>query len=290
VRHRLELLVYLIIKGTLRALPHSVARAFGRGMGSVVYRINPYHRKITWNNMKIAFPGWDEAKVRRTAKACFRHWGAMVCDIISATRFTPEELISLVDIEGWENLEQARAMNNGVIIFSAHIGSWEIVAHTIGHRMGRLTAIGRPLSNELLWNHLMRERKRLGLEFIKRQGGAHKLAKAVKKNEMVGIVIDQRVRPPQGIVVPFLGQDAITSPIMAIIALHTGTPAVPVFCYPAEKTRYRAYIYPPMLTEKGEADDETVAALTSRYMAVIEEEIRRRPEQWMWLHRRWRMD
>ena len=107
---------------------------------------------------------------------------------------------------------------------------------------------------------------------------------------MIGIVIDQRVRPPQGIVVPFLGEDALTSPVPAIIALHTGAPAVPVFCYPAENYRYRAIVYPPILPDELKTDDATIAELTRRYMKVIEEEIKKHPDQWLWLHRRWRMD
>ena len=288
--HRLEFALYLIIKGILRTLPHAVSRGFGRGLGSVVFRLNAHHRKITQNNMKIAFPDWDDARVRATALSCFRHWGAMVCDTISATRFSPEELTSRVEIEGWEHLERAQAMNLGVMLYSAHLGTWEMAAHTISRRMGPLHVIGRPLSNPLLDEHLRKERERMGLVFIKRQGGAHRLAKLVRKKHIVGIVVDQRVRPPQGILVPFLGEKALTSPVMAIIASHSGAPAVPVFCYAVGRERYHATIHPPLLPEETGRDDEAIAALTRRYMAVIEDEIRRHPEQWMWLHRRWRLD
>jgi Kdo2-lipid IVA lauroyltransferase/acyltransferase len=110
----------------------------------------------------------------------------------------------------------------------------------------------------------------------------------LRRGGTVGLIMDQRVRPGQGMVLPFFGQPALTTSLPASLSLRTGAPAVPLFAYPEPRGTYRVEALPAIAPE-GEGE-EAVARLTARYLAVIEAQIRAHPEQWLWLHRRWRLD
>jgi KDO2-lipid IV(A) lauroyltransferase len=134
-----------------------------------------------------------------------------------------------------------------------------------------------------------RERQRFGIREVHKQGAARQIFRVVREGGRVGMVIDQRVRPGQGIVLPFLGHPALVTPLPASVSLRTGAPVVPIFGWPERRGHYRVELGEPIHPGEGRGD-EAVAALTARYLAVLEDAIRRRPEQWLWMHRRWRLD
>jgi len=287
IGHRVEFAFYRLLKGFLRALPHSGARSFGRGLGSLACALDRRHREIALRNMALALPETEEAERWRLVKECFRHFGAALCDAISSTRFRPTELCHRMSLRGWENLDEAERRGRGIFILSAHLGLWELVPPLIGLTRGRMDTVVRPADNPWLDRELQGLRQRFGNAVIPKRGAARRMLEVLRGGGRIGILIDQRVQEREGIAVPFFGRPALTSPVLARLSLRTGAAVVPISAFPEPNGRYRVVVRPPILPPEGEEGDEAVAALTRRYLEVAEEDIRAHPEMWLWMHRRW---
>lgn len=292
LRHRAEHALYRGVRGLLRTLPHPFARRAGGVLGDLFYLAAGRRRRIAVGNLHDAFPEHGEAACRRLARASFRHLGAAVCDAVSASRFDLVDLCRYLRYEGWEHLEdareEARRQGRGFFGLTAHLGCWEIAAHVTGAYFGPLHVVGRPLDNPHLDRELAALRARFGNLLIPKRGAARRILRAIGGGEMVGLLIDQRVKPHEGIQVPFFGRPAVASPLLAQLSLRTGAPVVPIFCFPEPGGRYLYAVRPPIEPPPGAAGPAAEAALTRRYLERMEEEIRRRPEQWMWMHDRWK--
>ncbi len=288
IRHRVEYGLYRGVQGLLRALPHPGARTVGRWLGSLAHLADRRHREVAWRNMALALPEVPEAERRRLVRACFGHFGAALCDAISATRFDPRELCEHLSVEGWEHMEAAERRGKGLFVLSAHLGFWEMVPAVIGLFAGPMHIVFRPADNPHLDRELRGLRERFGHELIPKRGAARRMLEVLRAGGRVGILIDQRVQKKEGIEVPFFGHPALTSPILAKLSLRTGAAVVPVACHPGPRGTWRFVARPPILPPEGAGDtEEAVAALTRRYLEAAEEDIRAHPETWLWMHRRW---
>ncbi|MDX1631876.1 MAG: lysophospholipid acyltransferase family protein [Thermoanaerobaculia bacterium] len=293
LRHRLEWFLFRLARGTLRALPHSTARPLGGSLGTLAWLSSPSYRKIVDRNLRRAFPAWPKRRRRRISRACFRHFGSMVFDLVSFGRFDAVDLCRRLSLQGWENMDRAEEDGGGILYLSAHLGNWEIAAHVLGLYRGPVHLVARPFNNPLIWEPMLRERERFGQRVLDKKGAARGVFRVLRNEGRVGIVMDQRVRPGQGGVrVPFFGHQALTTLLPAKAALRTGATGVPVFAYPRPGGRYRMEIHPPIRIRRRDDETENDAVLrwTRRVLGVFESEIRRHPEQWLWMHRRWRLD
>lgn len=306
VRHALEYGAYLALKGAVRGLPHGAARPLGAALGRLAHRLDARHRRLAGDNLALAFPAMSAAERRATVAACFRHFGAALCDFISADRFDAVELCRRFTLTGWENLERAERRGHGVILLGAHHGLWEISGRPITLYRGAMHTIARPADNPHLERELSALRQRFGFSVIHKHGAARRMLQVLREGGRIGILPDQRVHEREGILVPFFGRPALTTPILARLSRRHDTPVVPVFAYPEPGGRYRLVVRAPILpwgdadgdgegaggARRGahgahEDEDAAVAALTRRYLEVIEEEIRAHPPMWLWMHRRW---
>jgi KDO2-lipid IV(A) lauroyltransferase len=298
VLHRLEYGAYLALKGMIRLLPHAAARPLGAAFGRLAHRLDRRHARVATANVELAFPDLAPAERRRLVAACFRHFGAVLFDLISSQRLDPVELCRRFSFEGWEHLDRAESLGRGVFLLGAHLGSWEMSGRPIGLYKGVLHTVARPADNPYLDRELMRLRTALGFAVIQKRGAARRMLQVVRAGGRVGILPDQRVQEREGILVPFFGHPAMTTPILARLSRRDGCPVVPVFAYPQSGGRYRLVIRPPIMPadddgaktgSKATKEDEeaAVAALTRRYLEIIEQEIRDHPHMWLWMHRRW---
>lgn len=295
LRHRVEHAAFLLVRGMVHLLPHTGARALGRWIGRLAHALLGRHRRIARENLARALPELPAAEHHRLARAAFEHFGLALVDAVSAQRFDLEELCRRLDLEGWHHLQEAerRAREesaSGLFVLSAHLGLWEAAAYPPGIYGGPMHVVGRPLDNPHLDRKLIRSRARFGNRLIPKRGAVRPMMRVLAAGGRVGILIDQRARPQEGIWVPFFGLPAYTTPILARMALRTGAPVVPIFGFPLPGGRYRVVlreaIWPDAVASfEGE---EAVAELTRLYLAACEEEIRRHPETWLWMHERWK--
>ena len=287
VRHRAEIALFLAAQGLLRALPHGAARRIGAALGGAAHAVDRRHRELVRRSLGRAFPAWSP-EVRDTAtRACFRHFGAVFCDTVSALRLDAGELCRRTETSGWEHLRTAEAEGRGVLVMSAHLGHWEIASWTIAALHGPLHAMGRRADNPDFDRWLERMRNRFGNVALDKHGSVRAILRGLQQGARVGLLIDQRVRPQDGILVPFFDYPAWTSPLLARLALRTGAPIVPVLGDLAPGGGYRVSFLPAVERPAGEGD-EAVAELTRRCLAVVEEAVRATPARWFWLHDRWK--
>jgi KDO2-lipid IV(A) lauroyltransferase len=287
VRHRVEYGLYLLLKGLLRALPHETARRLGRAVGGLGHALDRRHREVALRNLELALPEIPPDERKRLVEQCFRHFGAALCDSISAGRFDAREICERLTLEGWENVEAADRPGKGFFVLSPHLGFWEMVPAVIGLYRGRMHIVVRPADNPWLDRELQALRQRFGNRTLPKRGAARRMLETLREGSIVGILIDQRVQPKEGIEVLFFGRPALTTPVLARLSLRTGAPVLPVALFPEPHGRYRFVAHPPIFPPEGAEGEEAVVELTRQYLAVAEEDIRRHPEQWLWMHRRW---
>ncbi len=291
VQHRVELVLFRLVCGFLRLLPHVAARRFGRMLGGLFFRLGRRRRRVAIDNLAGAFPDWPASQHRQVALDSSRHLGANFCDILSARRFNLRQLCKRVRLEGFEHLAEAARRETGYLITTPHFGHWEICAWIIGAYCPPFSVVGRPLDNPHLDHVLTQIRTRFGNPLIPKRGAVRGMLKALKAGGGVGLLIDQRVQKREGILVPFFGRPASTSPMLAKMSIKCGAPVVAAYCYPEPKGRYRVVFKPAIEADSVDPStqrDEAVRQLTRRYLASAEEAIGERPHLWLWAHNRWK--
>jgi KDO2-lipid IV(A) lauroyltransferase len=287
-RHALEAAVAAVVAAVVRRLPRSSVLALGRGLGRAWGALDRRHLQVAADNLRRAFPEWDEARVLATARAVYAHFGAVVLDLLWMAGRPAEELLALADLEGVEHLQRARAAGRGVVSPSAHLGNWEIQAAASVPKVGTVAMIARPLDNPVLDRRLNGLRTSTGNTVIYKQKALAQVLKTIRGGGIVAILIDQNTQAKDGIFVSFFGRPACTTTVAAALALKTGCAIVPVRCLLQKNGRYRMVYGPPVEWRGSGRREEDVAGLTQHLTSIIEGWVRETPEQWLWLHRRWK--
>jgi KDO2-lipid IV(A) lauroyltransferase len=262
--------------------------ALGRRLGRLWGSLDGRHLAIAADNLRRAFPEWDEARVQATARGVYAHFGTILLDLLWMEGRSVEALLALADHEGVEHVQAARAAGRGVLCPSAHLGNWEFQAIASVPLVGHISMIARPLDNPELDRRLVALRTSGGNTVIYKQRAIARVLTAIREGDIVAILIDQNVQERDGIFVRFFAQPACTTTVAAALALKTSCAIVPVHCVLLRNGRYRMVYGPPVEWTGTGRRDEDVATLTQRLTSTIEGWVRETPEQWLWLHRRWK--
>ena len=288
LRNRLEFWLYRLVRALVGVLSPAASARVGNFVGSVFYRVSRRRRAIIDFNLELAFPEMTTVERQDLAREVSRHFGRVAFDAIRLQGLTPDELRAEVMLEGRENLQRALDTGRGFFLLGAHLGSWEASALMGGLLIpDGIALIHRPLDNPLLDDELKRLRATFGNQGLGKSNISREVLQAIKDGRVVGILLDQRPRDVD-FEVPFFGHPAKTHPVLARFVRKTGAVVVPIFGYWDQPARYTVSIGEPIdpaLLSDEELED---GPLTERFMAVTEEAIRRRPEQWLWFHDRWR--
>lgn len=270
----------------LRVLPPGVVRPLGSALGEVTWRLDRRHPRVARRNLETAMPELAPAEHRAIARRCFRRQGSLLFDNVHLGGLSPERLCRRLELEGWDNFRRAEEAGRGVLLISGHLGVHELIVHAVPIYKGPVDIVARASGKRPVDDVVGGLRLRHGNRLIPKRGAVWSMLEALRAGGRVAIMPDQRVHPNEGIEVPFFGRPSSTSPFPARVSQRTGAPALPIFGYQVEGGRYRLVARPPIFP-RGEGDAET-QRLAAAYLAVIEEEIRRRPEEWLWMHERWR--
>ena len=285
ISRHLETLIVTVLTGLPAALPLPLARTVGAALGDVARRLDGRHRRVAHRSLDAAFPDMSTAVKSVIIRRCFRHFGSVVADFFHLGRLTPVALCRRLEFENWSLFGEAEAAGRGVLILTAHLGFHELLAPVVALYKGPMHLVARPLRNLALNTRVNGIRSRFGNRLVPKRGAARGLLQAISSGGRAAILIDQRVHPNEGIEVPFFGRPSWTSPLPARISIRTGAPVLPLFAFPLAGGTYRLLAHEPIFPD---GSSEDVGELTTRYLAVIEKEIRARPPQWLWMHDRWR--
>ncbi len=288
LRYRLEWLVTRGVTAIVRLAPMSVVRTLGHGLGRAVYLIDGHRRRIALENLAFAFPGRPLEERKTLTKAMFAHFGAMLLELIKFGTYSREQMLAAADVEGEDRLRQARRQGCGVLFFTGHFGYWEMQAMSHALTAEPISVLARPLDNPYLHAMLEDTRTSTGNAVIYRQGAVRRMLRELTAGRGVAVLIDQHLHT-DAIYVGFFRRPAATTSALAALALRTGAPVIPVFALPMPHGRYRFIYEHPVDPPRADTPD-AVREFTQRCTDVLEMYVRRHPELWMWMHRRWRDD
>jgi KDO2-lipid IV(A) lauroyltransferase len=286
-RFALEAALAGAVSAVVRRLPRRLVLALGRRLGRLWGALDKRHLRIAADNLRHAFPDWDEERIQRTARGVYGHFGTILFDILWMEGRTREELLALTDVEGLEVGRAAVASGRGVVCPTGHFGNWEFQGVVSPLLVGPFSVVARPLDNPALDRRLVGLRTSTGNTVIYKKRALSQIMQTIRGGGVVAIVIDQNVQAKDGIFVEFFGRPACTTTVAAALALKTGCWIVPVHCVLGPDGRYKM-VYGPEVEWKGGRGPEDVAALTQHLTSIIEGWVREHPEQWLWLHRRWK--
>src|ERR1700726_4519550 len=273
----------------LGLMPRPLSRAFAIGLAQVFYLLHFRLRQVGMRNLEMVFPERSVAERRRILRGVFTSLGRQLAELCQFPKYTPENIDEVVVYDGLENYEHAYAPKKGVLFVTAHFGGWELSAFAHSLHGHWLHIVMRPMDNEYLDRLLQHYRTMHGNKTVAKDDFVRGLLAAMKAGETVGILMDTNMTPPQGIFVDFFGIPACTASGLARIALRTDGAVVPGFTIwdPALR-RYRLRFDPAVeLIRTGNLEAD-IAANTQRFTKVIEDYVRKYPEQWLWVHRRWK--
>ena len=287
LRHWLE---YVLVRGVaagVHRLPVPAVRACGTALGRAAYVADRFHRRIALGNLAHAFPARSDRERRAVARAMFAHFGRLLLELMKFGSLAPDEMLARVESEGEDRVWQAYQRGRGVLFFTGHFGYWELQAIAQPLQVRPVSVLARPLDNPLLHDLLERIRARTGNTVIYRQGAIRKVLRELAANRGVALLIDQHLHTPDAVYVDFFRRPAATTSALAALALRTGAPVIPVFALPLPGGRYRFVYEHPVEPPRGESPD-SIREFTQRCTDVLEMYVRRHPELWLWMHRRWR--
>jgi KDO2-lipid IV(A) lauroyltransferase len=281
-------LVWCVARG-LGWFPRGVARALGALVGRVVYAVAGRLRRTGLRNLELAMPEMTLEERERTLKLLYRNLGWQLAEFCRMERYTAANTANWIRYEGLERFLEAEARGKGVLILTGHLGAWELSSfyHSLmGHPMGMVI---RRLDNRRLDGFVNRIRCLHGHRVLHKDDFARGLITAMRQGETVGILMDTNMTPPQGVFVDFFGTPACTASGLARVALKTGAAVVPGFLlWEAEEQRYVLHFGERVEIAETDDAEADILALTQRCTSVIESWVRRYPEQWLWIHRRWK--
>jgi Kdo2-lipid IVA lauroyltransferase/acyltransferase len=289
MRQRLEYaLAWLIIK-FIGALPRPLARAAAIILAWKVYLLHFRLRHVGQRNLVLAFPEKSRRERAQILRGVFTSFGRQLAEVCLFPKYTRENVSEVVVYDGFENFERALARGKGVLFLTAHVGAWELSAFAHSLHGHPLHVVMRPLDNIYLDRLTRLYRTMHGNQMIDKDDNVRGLLSAMKAGETVGILMDTNMTPPQGVFVDFFGIPACTASGMARIAMRTDAAVVPGFTiWDPVLRKYRLRFDPALDLVRTGDDDADIIANTARFTKVIEEYVRRYPDQWLWVHRRWK--
>ncbi len=285
----LALAPLLVFGGALAYLPSSFGLWVGRRLGDLAYWVLPRRRVVASDNLARAFgEGRSRRERDRLCRESFRHLGMTLVEACVFFFRPPSVLLSRVRVEGEEHLYAAAAHGLGVLLLTAHLGNWELLAAAHVLTGYPLSVVVRPLDSPILNWLVTRFRERSGVELIAKRRALPEILNALRRQRVVAILLDQNATRREGVFVPFFGRLASTSKSLALLALRAGAPVVPVFVHRESYGGHRVMIEPELPPPRTGDVQKDVDAYTAAFTRCVEDTVRHWPEQWLWMHERWR--
>jgi KDO2-lipid IV(A) lauroyltransferase len=289
MRQRLEfILVFVLVRG-LGALPRRWARAAGAGLGALAFVLTGRLRRTGERNLQLAYPASDDAWRKRILRQLYRNLGVQLAEFCVMSRYTPESTRNLVRYAGLEHYLAAREKGRGVLVITGHLGLWELSSFYHSLMGYPMSMVIRRLDNPLVDRLVNGIRCLHGNTVLHKDDFARGLLGAMRRGDTVGILMDTNMTPPQGVFVDFFGVPACTASGLARVAMRTEAAMLPGFLtWCEEEKKYVLEFGERLELVRTGNDEQDIVTNTQICTTAIETWVRRFPEQWLWVHRRWK--
>ncbi len=289
MRERIEYWLVLAVARTLGWPPRKLARLLVRILTVTCYLALVRLRRVGERNLELALPQLSSQARKKILRHVFRNLGWQLVEFCRMPRYTAQNTNRWIRTEGLEHYVAASARGRGVLVLTGHLGGWELSSfyHSLmGHPMGMVI---RRLDNRLLDEYVNSIRCMHGNRVLHKDDFARGLLTAMRSGETVGILMDTNMTPPQGVFVKFFGITACTASGLARVALKTGAAVVPGFLlWESAEQKYVLHFGPELVFTTSSDHEADILAATQQCNDVLEAWIRRYPDQWLWIHRRWK--
>lgn len=284
---RIEFGLIRLILLPIRTASLPRVRRWGEALGSLAFRLARARTRLAIRNVRAAFPEMPAEEARAIVRDCWRHFLGESLVYIRTLDQPFDEIASRIDVPGMDIVNRLVERGRGLIIYSPHFGSWEAAASVLPRVGLPMMIVARPLDNALLQEELYRGRRRAGFEIVPRRSAARSMMRMLEKRGAVVLLPDQAVRPKEGLLVPFIGRPAWTTPSPARLALRFGAPIIGAFCIPVDHG-VRVELSDPIIPDELAEEQRTVEWITRRINDDISDRVRRFPRLWLWMHDRWK--
>ena len=279
---------YHLFRGFVLYTPKSIRFAILKGLARLAYFIDRRHRHVAFVNLDIAFGDtMSEKEKKRIVKKSYENLIFNLADYIKNQNATQQEILNKVTFENEHHLKEA--LKHGPIIgITAHYGHWELLSLAVAAKYGPLTIVGRPLDSKRMNEILKQNRERFDIQIIPKKGALKGLLHALKDGRSVGLLVDQNTAENDGILIDFFGKKARHTPAAAILSRRLGAKIVPMFIRSDDHSHYTITFYPPLEIEKSKNKEEDILKNVQAQANITESVIREKPDEWFWLHKRWK--
>jgi KDO2-lipid IV(A) lauroyltransferase len=258
----------------------------GARLGRLAYRVAKRQRLRAHRNLCLAYGDELSASERDAlVRRVFEHFGKILVDFLRVPAMSESDFEVLVDAQGWEQVQAALSEGRGLIVLTAHLGNWELLGRWFAARGAPLTGVAREPEGQALGDYVRRMRESAGSTLLSKGSSARDLLSVLRRGAAISLLPDQN---SGDVFVPFFGVPAGTVAGPASFALHTGAPLIPAYCVREPDDRYRILFLPPIPAQKTGDREADVARVMAEANRVLEGVIRRYPDQWLWLHNRWK--
>lgn len=288
LQNKSELIAVRSLLGAIGALPLGTSMRFGKSVGRFLARTFPKLKKTARRNLEIAFPEMTDAEREKIAHGTFESLGRHLGFVSHFKKFKHEDIRDLVEVVGREHFDEAHATGRGILFFTGHFGSWEVfnlLPPAFGFGMNILV---RRIDNPLVETFVDQMRTRFGSVTLDKTRAARTMFRVLENGQLLGILADLNVQEKEGVFVDFFGVPASTTVSIAKLAIKTDAIVLPAFAVWEEaKNKYVVYLEPPIEYTADDNSPENIRDLTQKITNVVEKYVRKYPEQWLWIHKRW---
>ncbi len=270
-------------------IPRNVLCFLGKLPWSIMYYLDIPHRRIVKRNLKFAYPEWADKEICRTSRRIFRNLGITIFEILQMAFFSKEDFLRNIRIKGEEHLIAAIKGGKGVIIISAHLGNWEAASLFSPCYLGYpVTVVVRKIESGIINSWILKLRTRFGNSVIEKEGALPEMTQTLRDGKILALMIDQGTKISEGVELLFFGKKVTVTPAAAMLALRCKSPVLPVFCVREEDQKLTIIINPPVKLVRTKDLRNDLKTNTQSMTDAIEKAVRKYPDQWLWLHKRWK--
>jgi Kdo2-lipid IVA lauroyltransferase/acyltransferase len=277
-----------LILFSFRLIPSGIRKIIFEVLFRLFYYLSVKHRLIVLSNLKGAYPDKDMEEITKIAKGLYRHLAIVAAEFFELPSITKQNLHEWVEFDGLENFEKALEQKKGILSIVAHFGNWELMTVALPLGARPMSIVYRPLDNPTLDNLTAWMRTKDGNTLIPKGGSGRRIIRLLTENRAIGILSDQNVDKHEGVFVNFFGRPACTSAGLAVLALRTDAPVLPAFMARMPNGKYKFIIKPPVEITRTDNYESDLVVNTQRFTKVVEDVVRQYPDQWFWIHQRWK--
>jgi KDO2-lipid IV(A) lauroyltransferase len=277
-----------VIKSFIVNIPSKHIVRFGRLLGKLLYVVDGPHRRVVHRNLQFTHPEWSAHYIQQSSQKVFQNFGIAILEIFQMSFYACDDYFGRIRLVGEEHLYRALEKNKGLIIFSAHLGNWEVGLQYLTCLLNLpITGVAKKIRFKPFDRLVNQSRSRFGVRIIDKKGAFSVMLQTLRRGEILALLIDQS-KSSEGIVVKFFDKLVRTTPAVAMLAIRCKSPVLPMFCARAEDGQLTIFVEPPLDIQRTRDLRSDLTQNTQMMTNVVEKAVRKYSDQWLWLHKRWK--